>query len=317
MTTEYTPMPENIWSGRPDAEDDDYIYQRVKPLHLNTPALNTSALSGYALLGFESDAGVIRNFGNKGASQGPNAFRQAFAKCPVHCTFDLFDAGNVTCIGDDLESAQDTLKTSVEKLLSWNLKPIVIGGGHETAWGHYQGLESHYHQGHVAILNFDAHFDLRPLIAGQRGSSGTSFRQIHTLLNNKQKPFHYYCVGIQPFANTKHLFQYANTHQVHYMLAETIHADAYNLHFIEEIIQTHRHIYVSICLDVFNMAYAPGVSAPQALGIAPTYVLEALKLLRQSNRVVGLDIVELAPKYDREHQTAKLAAALLMTYLQG
>ena len=64
--------------------------------------------------------------------------------------------------------------------MSYDFDVIVIGGGHETAWGHFQGL-AHPNKD-IAILNFDAHFDLRPLINGQLGSSGTPFRQIHNFL---------------------------------------------------------------------------------------------------------------------------------------
>ena len=52
---------------------------------------------------------------------------------------------------------------------------IVIGGGHETAWGHLQG---HYSR-HVypSIINFDAHFDLKMPIA-KKGNSGTPLKRL-------------------------------------------------------------------------------------------------------------------------------------------
>ena len=306
-----TPPNHDLWSGRPDALDNEYIYQRVQLFDIATQ----KKLTGYGLLGFESDTGVRRNLGNPGAHEGPAAFRRVFAQLPAHTAFNLYDAGNITCLADDLEAAQTELKINVDALLSSGLSPIVIGGGHETAWGHFQGLAQHYPNKNIAILNFDAHFDLRPLVDGQWGSSGTPFRQIQTLLSSQNKPFNYYCAGIQPFSNTTYLFDYARENHVKYLLAEKIHANPYDLSFIEEIIQKHQHIYVSVCLDVFHAACAPGVSAPQALGIAPTFVINALRLLKRSKQVISLDIVELAPRYDINNQTAKLAASLLMSYL--
>lgn len=311
MTSLYSPIKNtNIWSGRSDANAREYVYQIIQMLNLNT---HFKPLNGYALLGFESDTGVSRNQGNPGACEGPNAFRRALAKLPIHSDFALYDAGNVICVAGALEAAQAELGIQIEKIIACGLTPIVIGGGHETAWGHFQGLAPS--NGDIAILNFDAHFDLRPLIDNQLGSSGTPFRQIHDYLKAQNKPFQYYCAGIQVLSNTKQLFDYANTLNVHYELADKINASPYDLNFIDRIIQAHQHIYVSICLDVFNASIAPGVSAPQALGISPTYVLEALKRLKQSGKVISLDIVELAPRYDIRDQTAKLAASLLMTYL--
>lgn len=311
MTAFYSPLTnKSLWSGRADANTNEYIYQIIQFLDLNNPA---NDLNGYALLGFECDAGVSRNQGNPGASEGPNAFRSALAKFPIHKSLQLFDAGNVSCAGDNLEAAQLELSHQINKIIACGLTPIVIGGGHETAWGHFQGL-SHPNKD-IAILNFDAHFDLRPLINGQLGSSGTPFRQIHNFLTADNKPFHYYCAGIQPFSNTKYLFDYAKKLNVSYELAETIHANPYDMRFIDKIINRHEHLYVSICLDVFQASLAPGVSAPQVLGISATYVIEALKRLKNSGKVMSIDIVELAPKYDIRDQTAKLAATLLMNYL--
>ncbi len=314
MTTLYSPTTDRtIWSGRADALTNEYVYQIIQYLDLND--MSATKLSGYGLLGFESDTGVTRNQGNPGAKEGPMSFRRALARFPMHSSFNLYDAGNVKCLDGDLETAQTELSIQVAKMLSHNLMPVVIGGGHETAWGHFQGVARHYRDAVIAILNFDAHFDLRPLINGQFGSSGTPFRQINDLLTSENKPFNYYCAGIQPFSNTKSLFNYAKSNHVNYLLAEKIHANPHDLGFIEQIIQSHEHIYVSVCLDVFSGALAPGVSAPQPLGIGSNYVIDALKLLKNSGKVISLEIVELAPEFDVNAQTAKLAATLLMNYL--
>lgn len=310
----YSPCTDmSVWSGRADALANDYVYQVIKTLDLNH--LPTKKLKGYGLLGFESDTGVRRNFGNAGAAEGPAALRQALAKLPLHGKLELYDAGNVSCLDDDLEAAQIELARRVAEILDCGLMPLVIGGGHETAWGHFQGLSQQDKQKNIAILNFDAHFDLRPKPEGQAGSSGTPFRQVRDYLASNNKPFDYYCAGIQPFANTARLFDYAKSQNVKYCLAEDIDANPQNLTFIERIIDEHDHLYVTVCMDVFNAAVAPGVSAPQPFGINPNYALKALRRLKQSGKVMSLDIVELAPPYDVNNQTAKLAAALLLVFL--
>jgi formiminoglutamase len=311
----YSPvLKPSVWSGRADALLGEYLYQQVKVLDLSK---NTSTFSdsGYALLGFQSDEGVKRNLGNPGAAEGPMAFRKCFAKMPVHTDFNFYDAGNVSCLEGDLEAAQTELKKRVNQILSLRLMPVVIGGGHETAWGHYQGIHQYFGKEPVAILNFDAHFDLRPLVDGKYGNSGTPFFQANALLEQNNQSFHYYCAGIQPFANTSSLFAYADQNKVEYHLAERINNHPSDLTFIEKVIQQHEKIYVTVCLDVFRASIAPGVSAPQPLGIEAQYVINALRLLKASKKVVSLDIVELSPKHDVNKQTAKLASCLLMEYL--
>jgi formiminoglutamase len=313
----YSPGSPSFWTGRKDALPSEYLYQRVKILDLSKSHFpKIESIDAYALLGFQSDEGVKRNFGNSGAIDGPIFFRKYFSRLPIHSDFDFYDAGDIRCVGSDLESAQEELKQKVAKILHIGLVPVVIGGGHETAWGHYQGIHEHFGTTEpVAILNFDAHFDLRPLIDDKFGSSGTPFFQCDKLLKFYGQPFHYYCVGIQRNSNTKSLFEYANSNKVQYHLAEKINENPKDLNFVEKVIDQHEKIYITLCLDVFKASLAPGVSAPQPLGIGAEYVLGALKLLKKSKKVVSMDIVELSPRLDVGDRTAKLASSILMSYL--
>jgi len=63
--------------------------------------------------------------------------------------------------------------------------------------------------------------------------------------------------------------------------------------------------------DVLNSAYAPGVSSPQPFGITPEMLLYFVKPLLRSGKIKSLDIAEVAPRYDDDNQTAKLAAIVL------
>ncbi len=71
--------------------------------------------------------------------------------------------------------------------------------------GHYQGLALSQSVSKLAIINIDAHYDLRPLDDG-RGSSGTSFLQIANERRSLNQPFSYSCVGLQRFGNSQSLW---------------------------------------------------------------------------------------------------------------
>ncbi len=296
----------------------EYFHQLVKSIDLNQPIETLeNNKRHFILIGFCCDEGIKRNQGVIGAKEGPEYFRHAFFNSAVHLNNNimLYDAGNVYCDSHDLEAAQQLLAEYVEKIIGLSATPIVIGGGHETAWGHLQGI---YKQNlNPAIVNFDAHFDLRETLTGELGSSGTPFYQASRYLQNHQLDFNYYCMGVQPLANTNSLFNYAHATNTHYLLAEHINNNPQDLSFIDKVIAKHDRIYITLCLDVFQAAIAPGVSAPQALGIGSPFVINALRKLKQSNKVIALDIVELNPTKDIDNRTAKLAAALLANFLQA
>jgi len=73
---------------------------------------------------------------------------------------------------------------------------------------------------------------------------------------------------------------------------------------------------VTIDLDGFSSAYAPGVSASSPMGFSPEVVLESLELIFASKKMISIDIAEMNPKYDIDNRTAKLAASLVHFVLE-
>jgi formiminoglutamase len=84
---------------------------------------------------------------------------------------------------------------------------------------------------------------------------------------------------------------------------------------LETIIRQSEFLYVSICMDVFSSAYAPGVSARQPLGLLPWHVLPLLNRLAESGKVLILDIAEVNPLQDKDNLTAQLGASLVSHYI--
>ena len=82
------------------------------------------------------------------------------------------------------------------------------------------------------------------------------------------------------------------------------------------MLKTSDLIYLSIDLDGFASAYAPGVSAPSPMGFQPDVALKVINYLVQSQKLVSTDLVELNPKYDLDNATARLAARLIYEVLE-
>ena len=313
-----TRLTPSLWIGRIDQEEEPELalrwHQKVKPFD---PGVSTS---GIALVGFASDEGVRRNQGRPGAAEGPEALRQVLANLPWHGTEPVWDAGTLSCINRQLEQAQSQYAQTLTRLLSQGLMPIGLGGGHEIAWGSYQGLIRHLEEQQqasdstpirVGIINFDAHFDLR--LPNNGPSSGTPFWQIAQYAKQKGHPFSYMCLGVSHCSNTRALFKRANDLGVIYKTDQEM--SLLNLDELMDSVQAYLdsidHLYLTIDLDVFPAAQVPGVSAPAARGVGLEVVEPLLQLIKDSGKISLFDVAELNPAYDMDSRSARVGARLI------
>lgn len=311
----YLPPDPLVWHGRIDVPANSCFYQHIRLLNLLTEQPAPSHQLSFAILGFKCDEGVARDLGRTGAVEGPLAIRQRLARLPLQKTnVCLYDAGNIICTDHDLEASQAALAEVVALLLAQNIHPIILGGGHEVSWGHYQGLARVYPTTQrLGIVNFDAHFDLHSTESNHRGSSMTAFYQIAEAHVTDKREIDLNFIGIQPAGNIKQLFDTAKKFKSNVILAEELHQGHQEkcVDFIDRVIDQNQFIYVSLSLDVFAPAFAPGVNATQPLGLHPWHIIPLIRELAASGKVVSYDIAEHVPRYDIDHRTAKLAATLI------
>ncbi len=324
MMNRYSPISKDNWQGRIDdpADRDSWRWhQCVKLINLEDESFALSLQEnkiGFCFIGFSCDKGVEKNMGRVGTAMGPFSIRRAMSNLPVefHDTAQLYDAGNIHCLDGCLEASQEALAKAVERILSLGLFPIVLGGGHEIAFGHYTGL-SYFRKAtkstkQLGIVNFDAHFDLRPYNLNGP-SSGTMFRQIADACQKEEQPFRYFVLGVQKYGNTVSLFKTAKELNTQYVLAKDMRPE--NFPAIEKQLDTFLsqidEVYLTICSDVFSSAYAPGVSAPQPFGLEPEAVMDLMKHILRSRKVMSFDIAEVSPRFDDDNHTAKLASVLI------
>lgn len=262
-----------------------------------------------------------RNFGRPGAVGGPESFRKALSNLAFHHQqVHLFDAGDVACEDGQLERSQEILGEKTATLIEKKYFPILIGGGHEMAWGHFRAIEKILRkepQKKLGIINLDAHFDLRPYSEGS--NSGSPFLQMADYLKLNNTNFSYLALGIQEASNTQALFESAKSLNVQYLLTED--CQAWNtqplLSKVSRFIENLDMIYLSVDMDVFAAHLSPGVSAPALHGIDPQCALELFSILVKSKKLVSIDFAELNPTFDLDNRTAKLMAYLVHKFLQN
>ncbi len=310
----------SLWKGRINPDPGDLLYHQVlKSLDMTNDLWMPNSEVNYALLGFCCDEGVRRNFGRAGSRKAPDQIRNQLSKLAVH--FDpskvsIVDAGNVICNQDKLEAAFDQLKVKIHTLLAHGFNPIVLGGGHETAYPHFRAVEDHLPDQQVGIVNFDAHFDMRTYENGPH--SGSSFRNILNDSRLNGKPFNYLPIGIRTEANVKSLFDVMSEHKQDYVGLNRI---QHELKLVQEMVQSFMEkldkIYLTIDMDCFAGAYAPGVSASAPDGLTPSQFNSIFDTILLSDKIVSIDIVEVNPDFDTDDRTTKLAAGIVDRFINS
>lgn len=296
----------------PDTSNDD---PRIG--HLLGSTLDKGATPKVAIIGFPSDVGVKRNGGRPGASDAPLAIRKELYKMtpnaedpePFKELIQLMQDPGDTNITRDLESDQQTLGEVISFYLDKNVIPIVLGGGHETAYGHFSG----YAEAGIptAILNIDAHTDVRPLKDGN-AHSGSPFRQ--AIEHESGCCEQYLAAGLQPHSVAQPHLQFLEENNGRYLFR-----DETNITSISDLLNSHDgdHLMVTFDMDAVDQSQAPGVSAPCANGLPADLWLTAAYLAGRKEEVTSFDLSEVNPSFDHDGQTVKLAALTIWHFLLG
>lgn len=259
-----------------------------------------------ALLGIPDDTGVEMNHGRPGAKHGPHALRQALSRYGAAAPMDespdrpayprVFDAGDVI-IGQTLDETHHRITEATHALLELGLFPIAIGGGHDCTFPFVRAVSRVY--GTLEGVYFDAHLDVRP-----EPGSGMSFRSL--LEGGFAKRLT--CVGLDPMSNTREHFEYFRSRGCSDVAFA---ATEWSRHITGE------RQFVSLDMDVLDMAYAPGVSAMNPCGLTPMQVGAYVDAAGRNERVKCFDIMELSPPHDENGRTARLAAHMLLRFLRA
>src|SRR5207248_1867242 len=127
----------------PVRPDDPRLGQVIERWRGNEAALTPGRA---VLLGFPQDEGVRRNHGRPGAAEAPGHIRHLLDRLtPWDSEHEVdliakppLDLGNMRIAGT-LEDSQRALGEVTAFLLKRGTVPIILGGGHETAFGHFLG----------------------------------------------------------------------------------------------------------------------------------------------------------------------------------
>jgi len=269
----------------------------------------------YNFIGFESDfeESIAVLFGvpfdgttsfKPGARFAPNAMREdswAIESYSPYIDKDLedlklFDSGNLELPFGDKKTALRMIQNHVQKIIDANKIPIMIGGEHLVSLAPVKALSKKYND--LNIIHFDAHTDLREDYLGESLSHATVLRRIYDQVGDGK--VNQFCIR----SGLKEEFEWAKKHT---------HLEKFTYNTLPSCVKRlkNKPVYITIDLDVLDPSVFPGTGTPEPGGINFHHMLEIISMLGKLENVVGLDIVELSPKYDASGVSTAVACKTL------
>ncbi len=213
------------------------------------------------------------------------------------------DLGDIAISPGVVEDNLERIAKVSHEIIENGRRLILLGGEHLVAYGVMRGLLRFK----PCLLYLDAHFDLRNEYLGLKLSHASTLRRIVELLG----PNRVFVVGVRAF--TKNELEYAIKHGIRHVTPIQLRLLGLReiARRIKSWMNTCETLYLSVDMDVFDPAYAPGVSNPEADGVDPSSILDLLYMVLDK-RLIGFDVVEVSPPHDVSDITSILAAKIVV-----
>ncbi len=234
----------------------------------------------------------------QGAAQAPGRIRETLHNGSgnywTEKTVNPIENPQYCDLGDLAISQYFDIESKVRNILQSDTKTLCLGGDHSIAYPIVKAQSSVFRE--FDILQIDAHSDMYDIFEGDRYSHACPFARImEENLSSRLVQ-----VGIRTL--TPGHRQQAERYNVEVVEMKNFHARVKDLKF-------NRPLYISLDMDGFDPAYAPGVSHPEPGGLSSRDVLDLLHRIEVP--VIGADIVEYNPYRDVSGITAALAAKMV------
>lgn len=223
----------------------------------------------------------------------------------------VVDLGDADIVHTDTERSHANIEFGVRKILAAGALPVVLGGDHSVNIPCINAFDQDCaRNGPIHVVQIDAHLDFVDIRHGVRHGHGNPMRRA------AEKD---YVSGLSQLG----IRNVSSTARDGYEDARAMGSDILSVRQIRKLgvdavlarIPKAARYYVTIDIDGFDPSIAPGTGTPSHGGFIYYEVLELLAGLAKRGRIVGVDLVEVAPDYDHTGGTAILAAQVLMNLI--
>ena len=273
-----------------------------------------------AIIGAPFDGGTQYR---SGARFGPRSIREASTlfsfghagaydyddnKTYLDKTVRIIDMGDADIIHTDTEKSHRNIEFAVQCAKKAGALPVTLGGDHSINIPCINALEEFHKKIH--ILQIDAHLDFVDERHGVRYGHGNPMRRAA----EKEYVMGMTQVGIRNVSSTTRE-GYEDASNMGSTILTVRQFRALKLEDVLKKIPLEIPIYVTIDIDAFCPSIAPGTGTPSHGGFLYYEVLELLQKIALQRKIIGIDMVEVAPSYDPTEKTQILAAQILMNFL--
>jgi formiminoglutamase len=313
----WRPTDPQLFFSRQD-QSDPRLGEMVRPI---TDASDVNGPRAFVVGGYPDDEGIRLNGGRPGAALAPSAIRRSLYKMtpPLQevADFSLFDFGDLAADGD-LGARHAAGAAACNAVLSKGGRWIGLGGGHDYGFAEASGFltwaKATSSTVRPLVINFDAHFDVRPATNGF--SSGTPFFRM--LESGAEMDFAE--IGIQSQCNSKHHLKWLKDRNARVLTMEDVEASGETpetcaVRLLGDWIIRPRPTFLSIDIDAFSSAVAPGCSQSWATGLMPADFFPLFDMLVRRMDVRALGVYETSPPLDQDDRTSKLAALIAHRFI--
>jgi guanidinopropionase len=262
--------------------------------------------------------GAVTN--RPGARHGPREIRNASSMMrAIHPVTRLnpFERCRVGDCGDvpfkrvfEPEQAHADIERFFLTLSRDGVTALAAGGDHSITLPILRALRT---QEPVGLIHIDAHTDTWDTFMGSRYTHGAPFRR--AVEENLIDPSRSIQIGIRGAQNSTEGWDYSESCGMRIMFMDEVARLG-----IQAVGDEARDIvgdgptYLSFDIDSLDPTFAPGTGTPEVGGLT---TIEAQTLIRKFRglRLVGADVVEVAPPFDPSGNTALVAATIMYELL--
>ena len=215
----------------------------------------------------------------------------------------IVDIGDADIVHTDTEASHAAIEVGVRAILAAGAVPVVLGGDHSVNIPCIRAFAGRP----VHIVQIDAHLDFVDERHGVRHGHGNPMRRAAEQAH---------VTGLSQFG----IRNVSSTAKEGYEAARAMGSDILSVRQIRalgvaavlERVPAGVEYYLTIDIDGFDPSIAPGTGTPSHGGFTYYEVLELIDGLTRRGRIVGIDLVEVAPDYDHTGTTTVLAAQILL-----
>jgi agmatinase len=283
-----------------------------RELYASSPAVfsglqKSFAEASYIILGVPFD---VTSTYRTGARFAPLAIRDASLNIETYSFRSRYDVENISLhdMGDlnVTSETQETLKRLehvAKEILTARKTPVLIGGEHTITLGAARAMDKDF-----AIIDFDAHLDLRDEYMNLKTSHTTFMRRI----NEQAKPSKIVEIGTR--AVCKEEMAYAKREGVSFITTQEIREEGVEetVDKVNRLLGSIKRIYLTVDLDVLDPGFVPAVQNPEPDGLCSHMFYDLLSMICDK-RIVAFDVVEVSPPYDNGITSIQAAKTIFET----